>query len=163
MPETVFGLPLHPLIVHATVVIVPATAAAVALWFANARFRAWAGILPLLMAVASTILAPLSTSTGENLEHTVGESKLVEEHAELGDMLIWWCLGMLVVAAAGWFLRRRGDLSKGVTVALLVAGLAVSTGTLVQTVLIGHSGAKAAWSDVADKSSGGGTAAGDGD
>ena len=101
------------------------------------------------MAAASVVLAPLSTSSGESLEHMVGESKLVEEHAELGDMLVWWCLGMLVVAAAGWFLRRRGDLGKGLTVALPWPASSVSGGTLVQTVLIGHSGAKAAWSDVA--------------
>ncbi len=149
MPETVFGLPVHPLIVHATVVMVPLTAVAVALWFLSARFRAWSGILPLAMTAVSVVLAPLSTSSGEELEHMVGESKLVQEHAELGDMLVWWCLGMLVVAAAGWFLRRRGDLGKGLAVALAVAGVVVSGGTLVQTVLIGHSGAKAAWSDVA--------------
>lgn len=161
MPETVFGLPLHPLIVHATVVIVPATAAALALWFLSPRFRAWSGIIPLAMAAASVVLAPLSTSTGENLEHMVGENKLVEEHAELGDMLVWWCVGMLVVAAAGWFLRRRGDLGKGLTVALAVAGVVVSGGTLVQTVLIGHSGAKAAWSDVAQSPQGSSSADGD--
>ena len=161
MPETVFGLPVHPLIVHATVVMVPLTAVAVALWFLSARFRAWSGILPLAMAAVSVVLAPLSTSSGEELEHMVGESKLVQEHAELGDMLVWWCLGMLVVAAAGWFLRRRGDLGKGLTVALVVAGVVVSGGTLVQVVLIGHSGAKAAWSDVARSPQGSSSSDGD--
>jgi uncharacterized membrane protein len=154
LPDTVFGLPLHPLVVHATVVVVPTTALVLLLSLLLPRFRSWAGILPLALAAASVVLAPLSTSTGEGLEHMVGESALVRQHAELGDMLVWWCLGMLVVAGADWWLRRtRRGFSRGVTTAVVVAGLVVSLGTIVQTVLIGHSGAKAAWSGVASSSS----------
>jgi hypothetical protein len=75
---------------------------------------------------------------------------------------------MLVVAAASYFLRRnRREIGRGVGIALLVAGLVMSAGTLVQTALIGHSGAKAAWSDVATGSSQGsddqGSGSGDSD
>ncbi len=155
MPETVFGLPIHPLIVHATVVIVPATALLLALTLVLPRVRAWAGPLPLVLAAVSCVLAPLSTSSGESLEHMVGESALVEKHAELGEGLIWWCVGMLVVAATSYFLRRnRRELTGAAAVAVLAAGMVVSAGTLVQSALIGHSGAKAAWSDVSSGSSG---------
>jgi hypothetical protein len=154
MPETVFGLPLHPLIVHATVVFVPLAALALALSVLSPRFRAWAGILPLGLTVAAVVLAPLSTSTGENLEHVVGENSLVRKHAELGEGLIWWCIGMVVVAGASYLLRRRdAEPGKRVSAALLAVGVLVAGGTLVQTVLIGHSGAKAAWGDVAQASS----------
>ena len=164
MPETVFGLPIHPLIVHATVVIVPATAVLLALTLFSPRVRAWAGPLPLLLAMASAVLSPLSTSSGESLEHMVGESSLVEKHAELGEGLIWWCLGMLVVAAASYFLRRnKRELTRALSIGLLVAGLVVSVGTLVQMALIGHSGAKAAWSDVATGSASQGSGDSDGD
>jgi glucan phosphoethanolaminetransferase (alkaline phosphatase superfamily) len=153
VPEAVFGLPLHPLVVHATVVIVPATALVLALSLVLRRFRAWAGLLPLAMAAASAVLAPLSTSTGEGLEHMVGDSQLVRRHAELGGMLVWWCLAMLVVAAASWWVRRsRPQLSRGLATGLVVLGLVASLGTIVQTVLIGHSGAKAAWSGVVSSS-----------
>lgn len=153
MPDTVFGLPVHPLIVHATVVAVPVTALLLAATLFSPKVRAWAGPIPLVLAVISTVLAPLSTSSGEGLEHMVGESKLVEEHAELGDMLVWWCIGMLIVAAASYFLRRnRREPTRGMSIALVAAGVVVSLGTLVQVVLIGHSGAKAAWSDVATSS-----------
>lgn len=162
MPETVFGLPLHPLVVHATVVLVPLTALVLLLAVLVPRFRAWAGWLPLGLAAVSTALAPLSTSSGENLERQIGESELIERHAELGEMLIWWCLGMLVVALALTVLtRRRGSgrsserearPSKAVAIGLAVAGVAVSAGTLVQVALIGHSGAESAWGDVASSS-----------
>lgn len=149
MPETVFGLPVHPLLVHATVVLVPLTATAIMLAVFLPRFRAWAGWIPLGLAVISTALAPLSTSTGENLQRRLPETKLIREHAELGDMLLWWCLGMLAVAAALTVVHRRTAApSKAVAVGLMVAGVVVGVGTMVQVVLIGHSGAEAAWGDL---------------
>lgn len=164
MPDTVFGLPIHPLIVHATVVAVPVTALLLAATLFSPKVRDWAGPLPLILAVISTILAPLSTSTGENLQRQVGESKLVEEHAELGGLLIWWCIGMLVVAAASYFLRRnRRELARGMSIALVAAGVVATAGTLVQVVLIGHSGAKAAWGDVATSSASSGSQSSDSD
>jgi len=165
MPDTVFGLPIHPLIVHATVVAVPVTALLLGATLFSPKIRDWAGPLPMILALVSTVLAPLSTSSGENLEHMVGESKLVQEHAELGDMLVWWCIGMLVVAAASYFLRRnRRELARGASIAIVAAGVVVSLGTLVQVVLIGHSGAEAAWSGVASSSASSGSQSGsDGD
>lgn len=154
MPETFFGLPIHPLVVHATVVAVPLTALVLALSLLLPRFRDWAGPLPLALAALSTVLAPLSTSSGESLEEMVGESSLVEKHAQLGEGLVWWCVGMLVVAAAAYLLRRRGTgVTRNLGIALAVAGVVAAGGTLVQTALIGHSGAKAAWSDVVSSSS----------
>jgi uncharacterized membrane protein len=149
VPSTFFGLPVHPLVVHATVVIVPLTALALVLTVTLRRFRDWAGPLPLVLAVASVVLAPLSTSTGENLEHMVRQSPAVERHAELADSLIWFVLGMLVVAAASYFLRRRASVSRPLTAALLALGVVVAGATAVDIVMIGHSGAEAAWGKVA--------------
>ncbi|HSR23316.1 MAG TPA: hypothetical protein VLW53_07180, partial [Candidatus Eisenbacteria bacterium] len=81
MPQTILGLPLHPLIVHATVVIVPTAALAVllaALWPA-ARRRL--GLGTQLVAAAAVALVPLSTASGENLEHTLPHNPLIERHA----------------------------------------------------------------------------------
>ncbi|QIK67735.1 hypothetical protein G7072_16520 [Nocardioides sp. HDW12B] len=158
MPETVFGLPVHPLVVHATVVLVPLTALVLLLAVLLPRFRTWAGWLPLGLAVVSTVLVPISTSSGENFEEQLGGSKLIEEHAELGEMLIWWCLGMLAVAVALTVVGRRSARSsrapsKGTALALAVAGVVACVGTLVQVVLIGHSGAEAAWGGLASSSS----------
>ena len=96
MLDTVLGLPVHPLIVHATVVVVPTAALAVALYAVWPRFRAWARWGPLALALAAVVLTPLSTSSGESLEHRVGGSAAIEEHSHLADVLIWW-----VVPAGG--------------------------------------------------------------
>lgn len=154
MPETILGLPLHPLVVHATVVLVPLTALLVVLTAVSPRIRAWAGPLPLVGAAISTGLAPLSTSTGENLEHSLPHSDAIEKHAELGEMLIWFVLAMLVVAAATWFVHRRGEVGKGLATALMVLGVLAGAATTVQVALIGHSGATAVWDGVGQSSAG---------
>jgi hypothetical protein len=155
MLDTIFGLPVHALVVHATVVIVPLAALSVLLAGVWPRFRAWAGWGPAALAVVALVLTPISTSSGEELEHRVGHSSLIEDHSHLADMLIWWTVPLAVVAALAWFLHRRGTFESRRSLAVLmgVLGVVVGLGTLLQVVLIGHSGAKAAWGEVANSSS----------
>ena len=152
---TVFGLPLHPLIVHATAVIVPTTALAVLLAGFWPRFRRWASWGPLALAVLSVVLVPITSSSGESLEHTLPRSALVEQHAHLGDQLLPWVI-VLAVGALGlsWPLIRGfrtslPSLPRWLTVLVLAIVVVGALGTLVQVVRIGHSGATAAWSAVA--------------
>ncbi|MFK5636091.1 MULTISPECIES: DUF2231 domain-containing protein [unclassified Ornithinimicrobium] len=179
MLDTIAGLPIHPLVVHATVVAVPTAAFTVLLAALWPRFRRWAGWLPLALSAASIALVPLSTSSGESLEERVGDSALVERHAELGEGLLVWVVVLLLAAVAlqvrdrlaarrpsnpagtsaaageGGPGRRRagGLLATVVTLLLVTAGVG---GTVVQTVLIGHSGAQASWDDVPAPSGEGG-------
>lgn len=166
MLDTILGIPLHPLIVHATVVVVPTAAIAVLLYAVWPRFRAWSGWGPLALALAGLVLAPLSTSSGESLEHRIGESSLVREHAELGDMLIWWMVPLAVLAAVlYWWHRgpRATRSGRALTLVVAVLPVVVAAGTLVQVVLIGHSGAKSAWSGAGSSQSASQSGAGDGD
>jgi hypothetical protein len=165
---SIAGLPLHPLLVHATVVIVPAAALSVLLAAVWPRFRRWAGPLPLGLAVAGLILVPLSTASGESLEHQVGESALIEKHSELADGLLPWMIVLVAMAFAlyGWHWRQRrrehdharATAHAWVPVVISVLAVVAALGTSVQVVLIGHSGAKATWSDVASSSAGAGSA-----
>lgn len=151
MLDSLFGLPAHPLIVHATVVVVPAAATTVLVATLWPRFRRWAGWFPAALSVAAVVLAPMSTSSGEGLEHVTGTSALVHEHAELGEMLLWWVLPLAVLAVAAWWLPRRptGTVPSWAHWFLRAGSVVVAVGTLVMVALIGHSGAKAAWQDVA--------------
>jgi predicted membrane protein DUF2231 len=160
---SIAGLPLHPLLVHATVVIVPAAAMSVLLAALWPRFRRWAGMLPLGLAVVGLILDPLSTASGESLEHQVGESALIEKHSELADGLLPWMIVLVVTAAAQYWwnwrqnrreLRERASSRAWVPVVISVLAVVAALGSSVQVVLIGHSGAKAAWSDVSSQSAG---------
>lgn len=158
MFDTFSGLPLHPLVVHATEVIVPLAALLVVLTAAWPRFRRWAGYLPLGTALVALALVPISTESGEQLEDRVEETALLEAHEDLADGLLPWVIGLAVVAAVllWWTIRERRaektDAStrrlRWVPIVLLVLAIVVGVGTIVQAVLIGHSGAAAVWSDV---------------
>lgn len=157
MPNDFYGLPLHPLIVHATVVIIPLAVLTVILSAAWLRFRTWAGPLPAGLSLVGLILVPLSTSTGETLEDQVQETALLETHAELGEGLLPWMIALLAFSTAGYLLHRRSAHSQSVgrTVTRVVAVLAIvaAVGASVQVARIGHSGAKAAWDDTDTSSS----------
>lgn len=153
MFDTIAGLPLHPLVVHATEVIVPVAALVVtvaALW---PRFRRYAGYLPLALALASLVLVPLSTQSGEALEKRVEESALIETHANLAEGLLPWVFSLVVVAAVllWWNRNERKDATprapRWVALVLAVAAVLATTGTTVQAIRIGHSGATAVWSE----------------
>lgn len=152
---TVFGLPLHPLIVHATVVVVPLAAIAVLLATIWPRFSRWASWGPLAAAVLAVILVPITTSSGESLEHMLPHSDLIERHARLADGLLPWVIVMLV-GAAGMFWSQLSSsrpqlwtLARPVVILFMVVATVGAVGCLIEVVRIGHSGAAAAWSGVA--------------
>jgi hypothetical protein len=164
VPTKISGLPAHVLLIHAVVVLVPLAALmtiASAIWpAARRRF----GIGTPLVALVALVLVPITTSAGEWLRDHVAPSKLVREHAELGDQLLPFALGTFVLAAVVWWLGRQADddlprhsiLRRAVVPtgwlrpsSLVAAALAVvvSVGAVVQVYRIGESGARAAWHD----------------
>lgn len=152
MFDTIGGLPLHPLVIHATEVLVPSAALVIvvaALW---PLFRRWARFLPVGLALVSLALVPISTESGEALEERVGESALIETHAEVAEALLPWVIGLVVVAAVllWWNWNEHKGVAprapKWVAVLLAVSAVVASTGTVVQAIRVGHSGATAVWS-----------------
>lgn len=116
------------------------------------------GYLTLAVAVAALALVPISKESGEKLEAHVGENALIERHAELADSLLPWVIGLVVVAAAllWWNIREKraaasdssartapGRVSRWLPVTLVALAVAVGAGTMVDAVLVGHSGATA--------------------
>ena len=156
MLDTFFGLPVHALIVHATVVIVPTAAIVVAGAAFWPRFRSWAGYLPLLLGLAALVLVPLSTGSGEALEERVPETALVEQHAEMAEGLLPWVILLVVAGLALAVVRWRerpsapgNRLPSALMVAVVLVAVVGAVGTTVQIARIGHAGAKASWSGVA--------------
>jgi hypothetical protein len=151
VPNDFYGLPLHPLIVHATVVIIPLAVLTVILSAAWPRFRAWAGPLPVGLSLVGLVLVPLSTSTGETLEKHVERSALLEKHTEIAEGLLPWMIALFVLSAIGYGLHWRSthghSTAKAVAVVVSVLAIVAAVGASVQVARIGHSGAKAAWDD----------------
>lgn len=145
---TVSGLPLHPLIVHATVVALPVMAL-LSLGYTLPRWRDRQRWPLAAMGVVSTILMWLTTTSGDSLKHdrfatvTGVLAQRIQHHEDLAGKLAvatYVLAGVAVVVAVlrGWlpaWLQWVGSV-------LLVIG-AIAVGVLV--VLTGHAGAEAAW------------------
>ena len=155
------GLPLHPLLVHAVVVITPLVVLALLLAQVWPAARRRLGVVTPLLAGLALVLVPLATERGESLERAVGESALVERHAELADGMLPWAIGLFVVAVGLWLLDRRragapaDDVSRARWVPI-VAGVLAVVGAVQQIVRVGHAGAAATWNGVVSTSSTGG-------
>jgi uncharacterized membrane protein len=149
MPETLGGIPIHPLVVHAVVVLIPLAALGVIAISVIPRWRGRFGVLVVAAAAVATALVPVATQSGENLEESVAESAQLERHAELGDTMIWGAIPLLVMAAALWWLGRQSGKDqpppRWLAIIVPVLGVVVAGVALVQVVLIGHSGAKSVW------------------
>jgi hypothetical protein len=151
--------PLHPLVVHAAVmllVLVP-LGVLVSLFWKGLRNRLdW--LLP-LGAVGGAITAIAAESTGEQLLAQLKQgSALVANHVELGQKGPW-VAGVFAVATIGWWLTnsvvltswveakqpwlRRGRIPLVANVLMAIACIV----TLVVVYLIGDSGAVAVWTN----------------
>ena len=164
--ESLFGLPAHPLLVHAAVVLVPLAAIgtiAIAVWGAARRRIGW---IVVVLGFSAFAFALLAQSSGEPLEEQVDENELVEEHAEAGENMPWLALPIPILATGVMVLDRKRlkDEAAGVAQpawmgpAVIVVSAAAVLASLVGTVKIaqvGHSGAKATWEDVGEGGEGG--------
>ncbi|MEV5002514.1 DUF2231 domain-containing protein [Nocardioides sp. LML1-1-1.1] len=149
MFDVINGLPVHPLVVHAVVVLLPLAVLGTVAIVVRPSWRARFGPLVVGCAAVATALVPVATSSGEALERRVGDPG---RHAALGDQLIWFAVPLLVTAAAVVWLDQRSRAGtrtgsplvlRAVSVLALVAALAAG----VQVVRVGDSGARAAWGD----------------
>jgi uncharacterized membrane protein len=153
--DTVFGLPVHPLVVHGAVVLIPLAALLV---LAIAVVPSWRGGVVAWFTVgvtaAATALVPVATLSGEALAERVGEP---ERHAALGQAMIYFMLPLLLLVVALVLLaardrRRAAGLPRprqsALTLVVAVAAALAAGAAVVQVAFVGHSGATATWSGV---------------
>ncbi len=164
--STIFGLPLHPLVVHAAVVLVPLSAAAFLAVGWNRRWRQ-AYYLPVtLLALGGGFAAFLADQTGEPLQETVRRTgQRVGEHPEQGGTAMAFamifagaCLAVLALQRFGPQIRQRLGLQDRLRLpfnddtALFALVVPLAALAIVTMAIAGHSGAKLVWSDVSGRS-----------
>jgi len=134
------GLPIHPLVVHAAVVMIPL--AAVALLAGVILYRRIPQVFGVAVIIAwvAALSAFLASQSGEAL---AGEIGITSTHQQWGELMGQLTIATAVVATLTWFIRRRGwkILSLVGTLATFIAAPAL----LVVVFLAGHSGAQATW------------------
>ncbi len=145
MFDLINGTPVHPLVVHAVVVLLPLAILGTIAIAVVPRWRRPYGVLVVATAAVATLLIPVATSSGESLEHRVGNPG---EHAELGDQLILFAIPLLLLVAGLVYLAFRGEgRSRRLTTGVAVAAVLVALLNGVWVYRVGDSGAKSAWSE----------------
>lgn len=144
--DKVFGLPAHPLLVHAPIILIPALALAA---LALAMKPAWRARLATPMAIAGLavmVLTILAAGAGEQFQLRVGDTPLVRDHADLGNQteIIMIVFALVLVALAVAVRRTMAKLITPLAVLAAIAGIV----TTIWVVRTGHAGAKAVWQDI---------------
>ena len=148
MPETVFGLPLHPLVVHGGAVLVPLTALLAVIIAVSQEKRGRWGTLTWLMATAAlgaTIVAKLSGETLADSLYPEVKPLATAQHADNGASSVWFMLALWLAVSAVLLIdldrRRRGGVGNAIlptviAVLTIVAAMA-ATGQVALTVWTG--------------------------
>ncbi|GAA4883645.1 DUF2231 domain-containing protein [Pseudonocardia benzenivorans] len=99
---TVGGIPAHPLVVHAVVVLLPLAAIGAVVVALRPSLRRSLGIPLALVTIVGVLAVPIATRTGDQLREALGGgSPLVEVHEERADNLLPWAVlfGLLVLVS----------------------------------------------------------------
>lgn len=160
MFNTINGLPVHALAVHAVVVLVPLSAL-LGVLFVVPRLRSWSRLPLPLVALAAVVATFVARQSGQALRNVGGQFAgglggevldLVNRHQQLANQLFYIVIGYAVLAVAAAFLAgrprgraadsaSRGALTVGLSALLVIGAVVVG----VWTYRVGDSGARAVW------------------
>lgn len=151
--DTIAGLPVHPLAVHAAVVLLPLVSLGVLLTVFVRRWGTKYGFLTLLGVVAAAVSAFVAKESGEALLQKESVDPL---HVFWGNITPLVALGLMATYGLWFMFTRSRAKDAGTTtatpaktspIAMLFGGLSVllALGVIVLAVVVGHSGATKVW------------------
>jgi hypothetical protein len=157
MFDEFFGLPLHPLVVHLTVVLVPVTSITAVVFAVVRRWR-WLLRWPLGVMTAGALASTgVSLLAGKELLEARPElAPLVADHEEAGErllifMAVFTVVSLVAVVTLGGPspLRSGRGAAKGLSrpaeLAVTVVVVVVAVACLYQVVITGDLGSRAVW------------------
>ena len=149
MFESINGLPLHPLVVHGAVVIIPLACIAAIVIATKRSWRRTLGWWIVCLCGLSVVLAFVAKESGEALAQVVGNPSA---HAALGDTFPLLAFALFIVTTAlvvtDRALGSHDDSARKQSTAvsvLAVVTVVVAAGVAIQTFRVGESGAEAVW------------------
>ena len=143
------GLPLHPLVVHAAVVLGPLAAVSALAYVGLPKYRdrlRWVALVAVLLATASIWAAYLTGNNFFTSGHFDNFSQKILDrirtHQRYARTLRWITTGFAVVTVLATWLHSRTGTSRIVLGSLVVIGAVF---TLTWIALTGEAGARAVW------------------
>jgi len=153
MFDTIFGLPVHALVIHAVVVLVPLCSAAVVVMAVSATWRERLRLPVLLLLLAAAGSSLVAKESGEALLRRLRlTGDLIGRHVTLGNSapyIVFAFCGMYVVWF--WFSRPTNTVAAATPARLkllLYVTAAFGVFALVWVVLTGHAGSQTVWSQI---------------
>jgi glucan phosphoethanolaminetransferase (alkaline phosphatase superfamily) len=151
--DLINGLPIHALVVHAVVVLLPLLAVVTVIFVVRPKWRPelpWA----ILGNAALFLITFVAKASGEKLQarlSTVTGSEVAAHHAALGKDLQYFAFAQLIASLLAWVLlgtrsQERPAARPALALALLVTLIAGGAATY-WTYRVGDSGATAVWKD----------------
>jgi uncharacterized membrane protein len=153
------GLPLHALVVHAAVVLVPLLVISALGYAFVPQVRGWIGWPAGLLAVAAPIATFVATQSGEALREVLVAKgyppetlALIAKHEGYGDRTMWFTIGLAVTTALLLVVNSQNPqvarLPSWVRLALSAGILVFGVLSAVYVYLTGDTGAEAVWTGV---------------
>ncbi len=147
------GLPLHPLAVHAAVVLIP-LAALLGVMFAVPRTRAWARLPLLLVALAAAVSTFVARQSGlsfrEALQLGGPVGDLIEEHFHRANLLFVLVLVFTAIAVVAFVVTRTGTANSPVVLVVAAALVVGAVALSFQVYRVGDIGSRAVWNPTGD-------------
>jgi cytochrome b involved in lipid metabolism len=143
--DLTFGLPLHILVNHAVVVLIPLGVLAMVLMVVVPKLRKNFSYLSAGITLLGAVAATVAAQSGEALAERVGYPGV---HQEWGEKLVpvAWALAAVSVV---WVVLLRFT-NRAVRVVAIIASAGVvglSIASIVLVILTGHSGAEVTWAN----------------
>lgn len=161
--DTIVGLPMHPLIVHFTIVLLPLASIALGIMVFVPRMAKRYAAVAMSAFVVGLGAAVLSLLSGDALAQRVGEPG---DHSMWAAALTAVAAVALVVMVAWYWLNKVAERDHGKSAAdqaenqiktavrnshlhvLRISVAVLCAVVLVLTVIVGHTGTRATWGDV---------------
>src|SRR5262245_58538616 len=149
------GLPVHPLVVHAAVVLVP-LAALLGVLFAIPRTRAWSRLPLLLVSLAALVSVYVARQSGFKLQQALireGSAggvagQLIGTHRMRASYLFYFMIGFAILAVVAYVVTRSAKANQTLVLVISVL-LVIGSGLLAfQVYRVGEIGARAVWNPI---------------
>jgi energy-coupling factor transporter transmembrane protein EcfT len=141
----IFGLPIHPLVVHAAVILMPIASLAALVMSYLPSFSRRYGKLVFGLSIIGLISLFAARWSGEELKEIVGVE--IERHQNLGNLAPFISIPLVALIYLRWRMDREGAnigspaIRRLVSIFLVIASLI----SLTYVALSGHSGAELVW------------------
>jgi uncharacterized membrane protein len=153
------GLPLHPLLVHAVVMLAPVASIAAILGTVWPAARRKMGIVTPILTFAAAASAAVAMQAGEYLLAHVTETKLVQTHVNSAQAIPPWMIFMVAAVWGQWYWFRAqakraaagqepvlsASLTRVTTWAIGVLVIVSAIGATSIIAIVGDAGARAVW------------------